>query len=167
MEIASWWSKETVAIVTGANKGIGFALVKRLAELGLTVILTARDTARGLKAVELLKSEGLNVHSFCLDVSDPNSIKTFVSWFQEAFGVVDILVNNNAVVSVIRTNFYGPKVLTEALLSLLRRSSMAGRILNISSRPGLLNLIPQYLICDSYICINSDNLNIILLILNL
>ncbi|EYU25985.1 hypothetical protein MIMGU_mgv1a024627mg, partial [Erythranthe guttata] len=89
-----WWSKETVAIVTGANKGIGLAVVKRLAELGLTVVLTARDGGRGLKAVESLKSEGLYVHFFCLDVSDPNSIAIFASWFQHAFGVVDILEIN-------------------------------------------------------------------------
>lgn len=79
--------------MTGANKGIGYALVKRLAELGLTVVLTARDGGRGLEAVELLKSEGLHVHFFCLDISDQNSIKTFVSWFKQSFGVVDILVS--------------------------------------------------------------------------
>ncbi|KAL9141785.1 hypothetical protein ABFS82_14G127200 [Erythranthe guttata] len=147
-----WWSKETVAIVTGANKGIGLAVVKRLAELGLTVVLTARDGGRGLKAVESLKSEGLYVHFFCLDVSNPNSIAIFASWFQQAFGVVDILINNAAVSfnnidensvteaeTVIRTNFSGPKMLTEALLPLFRRSSTVGRILNISSRLGLLN----------------------------
>lgn len=83
-----------MAIVTGANKGIGFALVRGLAELGLTVVLTARDTARGLKAVESLKREGLHVHFSCLDVSNPNSIKAFASWFQEAFGVLDILVSS-------------------------------------------------------------------------
>ncbi|KAK6146364.1 hypothetical protein DH2020_020233 [Rehmannia glutinosa] len=150
--ISRWWSKETIAIVTGANKGIGFELVRRLAELGLTVILTARDAVRGLKAVEILKNEGLHVQFFCLDVSDPNSIKTFVSWFQEAFGVLDILINNAAISfnniyensveeaeTVIRTNFYGPKMLTEALLPLFRRSSTAARILNISSRLGLLD----------------------------
>ncbi|KAL8479240.1 hypothetical protein ACS0TY_026200 [Phlomoides rotata] len=150
--IPRWWSKETVAIVTGANKGIGYALVKHLAELGLTVILTARNSARGLEAVESLKSEGLNVHLFCLDISDHCSIKTFVSWFEEAFGVVDILINNAAVSfnniyensvehaeTVIATNFYGTKMLTDALLPLFRRSSTVARILNISSRLGLLD----------------------------
>ncbi|KAH6770406.1 Rossmann-fold superfamily protein [Perilla frutescens var. hirtella] len=151
--ISRWWSKETVAIVTGANKGIGYALVRRLAELGLTVVLTARDSGRGLKAVESLKIEGLHVHFFCLDISDQNSINTFVSWFKQTFGVVDILINNAAVSfnniyensveqaeTVVRTNFYGPKMLTEALLPVFRRqSTAAARILNISSRLGLLN----------------------------
>ncbi|KAL2470133.1 NAD(P)-binding Rossmann-fold superfamily protein [Abeliophyllum distichum] len=147
-----WWSKETVAVVTGANKGIGFALVKRLAELGLTVVLTARDNGRGLNAVELLKNQGLHVHFFPLDVSEPASILKFASWLQETFGTLDILVNNAAVSFnhinensvehaeiVIRTNFYGPKWLTEALLPMFRRSDSVGRILNISSRLGLLN----------------------------
>ncbi|XP_057781347.1 (+)-neomenthol dehydrogenase [Salvia miltiorrhiza] len=150
--LSRWWSKETVAIVTGANKGIGFALVRRLAELGLTVVLTARDGGRGLAVVESLKNEGLHVHFCCLDISDQNSIEKFVSWFQQAFGVVDILINNAAVSfneldgnsveqaeTVVRTNFYGPKMLTEALLPLFRRQSTAARILNISSRLGLLN----------------------------
>ncbi|CAA2999745.1 Hypothetical predicted protein [Olea europaea subsp. europaea] len=147
-----WWSKETVAVVTGANKGIGFALVKRLAELGLTVVLTARDIGRGLNAVELLKNEGLHVYFFPLDVSELASIKIFASWFQEKFGTLDILVNNAGVSFndigensvehaeiVIKTNFYGSKWLTEALLPMFRRSDSAGRILNISSRLGLLN----------------------------
>lgn len=79
--------------MTGANKGIGYAMVRRLAESGLTVILTARDNARGLKAVETLKGLGLHVHFFCLDVSDPGSIKLFASWFAQRFGKLDILVS--------------------------------------------------------------------------
>ncbi|XP_050374277.1 (+)-neomenthol dehydrogenase [Argentina anserina] len=150
-----WWSEETVAIVTGANKGIGFALVKRMAELGLKVILTARDIERGCKAVEALRAQGLhNITFFCLDVSDPCSIKTFVSWFSENFVALDILVNNAAVSfneinensvehadTVIRTNFKGPKLLTEALLPMFRTSSAISRILNVSSRLGSLNKV--------------------------
>jgi carbonyl reductase 1 len=82
-----------VAIVTGANKGIGFALVKRLAELGLTVVLTARDVSKGKEAVESLKEVGLHV-AFCqLDVSDPLSINAFASWLQQTYGGLDILVS--------------------------------------------------------------------------
>ncbi|KAJ8773093.1 hypothetical protein K2173_028270 [Erythroxylum novogranatense] len=65
-----WWSKDTVAMVTGANKGIGFSMVKKFAELGLTMILTARDTERGCKAVdELQRQHGLHVYFHRLDVS--------------------------------------------------------------------------------------------------
>nr|POE97491.1 carbonyl reductase [nadph] 1 [Quercus suber] len=91
-----WWSKDTVAIVTGANKGIGFAMVKRLAQLGLTVILTARDIEKGHKAIEELRNQGLDdVHFFRLDVSEPASINTFVSWFARIFGALDILKLKN------------------------------------------------------------------------
>ncbi|PKI33576.1 hypothetical protein CRG98_046032 [Punica granatum] len=88
-----WWSKDTVAIVTGANRGIGYAIVKRLAELGLTVILTARDSERGFKASETLRSQGLNVQFSRLDVSDAASIEAFVSWFRENFAGLNILKN--------------------------------------------------------------------------
>ncbi|CAN4125204.1 unnamed protein product [Withania somnifera] len=147
-----WWSKETVAIVTGANKGIGFALVKRMAELGLTVILTARDNARGMEAVESLKKLGLHVYYHQLDVSDTSSIKIFTSWFAKNFTALDILVNNAAVSfndihensvehaeTVICTNFYGPKRLIEELWPTFRCSATVTRILNISSRLGLLS----------------------------
>ncbi|GAV86816.1 adh_short domain-containing protein [Cephalotus follicularis] len=153
-----WWTrKDTTAIVSGANKGIGYALVKRLAELGVShVILTARDEEKGKRAVGSLREEGLdNVHFSCLDVSHHSSIKTFVSWFKEEFGVLDILVNNAAVSfneinentvehaeTVIKTNFYGAKMLTEALLPMFRYSTNSmSRILNISSRLGSINKV--------------------------
>ncbi|XP_006342322.1 (+)-neomenthol dehydrogenase [Solanum tuberosum] len=147
-----WWSKETVAIVTGGNKGIGFAFVKRMAELGLTVILTARDNARGIEAVESLKKLGLHLYYHQLDVSDISSIKQFTSWFTNNFTALDILVNNAAVSfndieensvehaeTVICTNFYGPKRLIQQLWPTFRCSSTVTRILNISSRLGLLS----------------------------
>ncbi|KAG6664526.1 carbonyl reductase [NADPH] 1-like [Carya illinoinensis] len=151
-----WWSKDTVAVVTGGNKGIGFAFVKRLAKEGVTVILTARDFERGRRAAQELSAQGLHVHFLKLDVSDPSSINTFVSLFRMKFGALDILVNNAAVSfnelnensvkqaeTVIKTNFYGAKLLTEALLPMFRPSlspsSHSSRILNISSRLGSLN----------------------------
>lgn len=91
--LCRWWSKETVAVVTGANKGIGFALVKRLAELGLTVVLTSRDVGMGKAAVESLDGQGLHV-AFChLDVAEPSSIVTFAAWLERRFGGLDILVS--------------------------------------------------------------------------
>ncbi|CAI0442188.1 unnamed protein product [Linum tenue] len=94
-----WWSKETVAVVTGGNKGIGFAVAKKLAEKGLTVVLTARDVGRGKQAVETLRCRfGLHNVSFLqLDVSDPCSVEAFASRFRQDFGLLDILVNNAAV----------------------------------------------------------------------
>nr|XP_043611805.1 (+)-neomenthol dehydrogenase [Erigeron canadensis] len=149
-----WWSKDSIAIVTGANKGIGYALVKRFAELGLTVVLTSRDQSRGLKAMDSLKDLGLdrNVRFFQLDISDPVSIRSFVSWFQSKYDAFDILVNNAAVCfnainensidhadTTINTNYYGSKHFTEAMLPFLRRTPSMSRILNISSRLGTLD----------------------------
>ncbi|KAI3879060.1 hypothetical protein MKW92_045952 [Papaver armeniacum] len=153
--LTRWWSENTVAVVTGGNRGIGFSLVKKLAELGLTVVLTCRDDSKGQEAIESLKSQGLNnVRFFRLDVMDTACINELVSWLKEAFGGLDILVNNAAVSfneinensvqhaeTTIRTNYYGPKLLTEALLPLFRRSESVSRILNVSSRLGLLNKV--------------------------
>ncbi|KAL8262789.1 hypothetical protein R6Q59_024138 [Mikania micrantha] len=151
---AKWWSEDTVAIVTGANKGIGYALVKRFAKLGLTVVLTARDRSKGLDAMDSLKVLGLdhNVYFCQLDISDRASISSFVSWFRARFELFDILVNNAAVCfntmgqnsidyadTVINTNYYGSKQFTEAMLPLFRRSAFITRILNISSRLGTLD----------------------------
>ena len=80
-------------MVTGANKGIGFALVKKLAELGLMVVLTSRDISKGKEAVELLRSQQFCVEFCRLDVADTCSIRTFASWLQQRFGGVDVLVS--------------------------------------------------------------------------
>ncbi|GJN21541.1 hypothetical protein PR202_gb09026 [Eleusine coracana subsp. coracana] len=152
---APWWTSETVAVVTGANRGIGHALAARLAEEGLTVVLTARDEARGEAAAAALRARGLRSVRFRrLDVTDPASVAAFAAWVRDELGGVDILVNNAAVSfneidtnsvehaeTVLRTNFYGAKMLTEALLPLFRRSAATSRILNISSQLGLLNKV--------------------------
>nr|AAV64232.1 unknown [Zea mays] len=152
----AWWSRETVAVVTGANRGIGHALAARLAEHGLTVVLTARDGERGEAAAAPLLARGLAVVFRRLDVSDPASVAEFAAWIRDALGGLDILVNNAAVSfneidtnsvehaeAVLRTNFYGAKMLTEALLPLFRQSSATSRILNVSSQLGLLNYFLQ------------------------
>ncbi|TKW40192.1 hypothetical protein SEVIR_1G230000v4 [Setaria viridis] len=157
---APWWTGETVAVVTGANRGIGHALAARLAEQGLTVVLTARDEARGEAATAALRASirpaglrgGAVVRFRRLDVADPASVAAFASWVRDELGGLDILVNNAAVSfnevdtnsvghaeTVLRTNFYGAKMLTEALLPLFRRAPETSRILNISSQLGLLN----------------------------
>lgn len=88
-----WWSAETIAIVTGGNRGIGFEITRQLAGHGLTVILTSRDSAVGLEAAKVLQEGGLNVASHQLDVLDPSSIKDFADWLQQNYGGLDILVN--------------------------------------------------------------------------
>lgn len=89
-------SMERYAVVTGANKGIGFETVRQLASNGVTVILTARDEKRGLEAVEKLKERGLShkVLFHQLDVADPTSVASLADFLKTQFGKLDILVNN-------------------------------------------------------------------------
>lgn len=152
-QFSRWWTKDTVAVVTGANRGIGLEIARLLTKLGLTVILTARDEARGRAAVEKLTSQGLNVAFHPLDIANKSSIDDFAKWLQTKYGGLDILVNNAAVAfkentednsvehaeTVINTNYCATKSLTEALLPLFRPSPAGARILNLSSRLGLLN----------------------------
>ena len=84
------------ALVTGANKGIGYGICKKLASSGVMVILTARNEKRGLDAVEKLKEIGLSdfVVFHQLDVTDPTSVVSIVKFIKTQFGKLDILVNN-------------------------------------------------------------------------
>jgi NAD(P)-dependent dehydrogenase (short-subunit alcohol dehydrogenase family) len=84
-----------VAVVTGANRGIGHALAARLAEHGLTVVLTARDGERGEAAAAPLLARGLAVVFRRLDVSDPASVAEFAAWIRDALGGLDILVSHH------------------------------------------------------------------------
>ncbi|KAK3008376.1 hypothetical protein RJ639_014084 [Escallonia herrerae] len=88
-----WWSSDTIAVVTGANRGIGFEIAHQLALHGLTVILTSRETGVGDEAAKVLQEGGLNVVFHQLDVVDPLSIKAFVDWVQQSYGGIDILIS--------------------------------------------------------------------------
>ncbi|KAK1569180.1 hypothetical protein Q3G72_033551 [Acer saccharum] len=147
-----WWSSETVAVVTGANRGIGFEISRQLAGHGLTVILTSRDTSVGLEAANVLREGGFNVDVHQLDVLDPPSIKEFRDWIQEKYGFIDILVNNAGVnynlgndnsiefsKQVITTNYYGTKNMIKAMIPMMRPSTAGARIVNVSSRLGKVN----------------------------
>lgn len=98
---SGWWNEETVAVVTGGNKGIGLEVCKQLGDKGLKVILTARDENRGRIAVRTLNEQGLhNIIFHHLDVQDDQSIATLASWLLKEQGGLDILINNAAVSSV-------------------------------------------------------------------
>ncbi|KAJ7571034.1 hypothetical protein O6H91_01G146200 [Diphasiastrum complanatum] len=156
MDSFRWWSKETVALVTGANKGIGFAIVKQLAKEGLTPILTSRNIQNGQRASDMLREEGLYVMFHQLDVTDPDSISRLADWVKDKFGGIDILINNAGIAyttsplspdsmelahSILETNYYGAKRVTEAMLPLFRHSSTPGnRIVNVSSMTGQLSV---------------------------
>ncbi|XP_006340272.1 short-chain dehydrogenase/reductase 2b-like [Solanum tuberosum] len=90
------------AVVTGANKGIGFETVKQLAKSGVTVVLTARDEKRGTEATSLLNEQGFsNVVFHQLDVQDSQSIESLAKFIQTQYGRLDILVNNAGVSGVV------------------------------------------------------------------
>uniref|UniRef100_A0A2N9FN00 Short-chain dehydrogenase/reductase n=1 Tax=Fagus sylvatica TaxID=28930 RepID=A0A2N9FN00_FAGSY len=147
-----WWSSETIAVVTGGNRGIGFEISRQLAAHGLTVVLTSRDSNVGLEATNVLQEGGLNVIFHQLDVLDPLSIKQFSEWLQETYGGLDILVNNAGVnfnlgfdnsveyaQKVVATNYFGTKNMIQAMIPLMKPSTTGARIVSVSSRLGRLN----------------------------
>ncbi|KHG28129.1 (+)-neomenthol dehydrogenase [Gossypium arboreum] len=147
-----WWSEETIAIVTGANRGIGFEIAKQLAGHGLTVILTSRDTSVGIEAAKVLQEGGFNVDVHQLDILHEESISEFTKWIKEKYDGVDILVNNAGVnynlvsgnsmeyaKQMIETNYFGTKNMIKAMIPLMRPSAAGARIVNVSSRLGKLN----------------------------
>ncbi|RAL47665.1 unnamed protein product [Cuscuta campestris] len=148
-----WWTSDTIAVVTGGNRGIGFEIVRQLGTHGLTVILTSRDTTLGLEAAKFLRDGGLKVEFHQLDIVDPSSIDVFCTWLKEHYGGLDILINNAGVnfnvgsensvehaETVIKTNYYGTKNIIKAAIPLVRLSASCGsQIVNVSSRLGRLN----------------------------
>ncbi|GAB3903562.1 SDR family oxidoreductase [Kibdelosporangium lantanae] len=141
-------SDTTIALVTGANKGIGHETVRQLRDLGMTVVLTARDHQRGTEA-----AAALGVDFVQLDVTDPDSAAAAAKLVDERYGRLDVLVNNagitggepglvrNADMATVRTvfdtNYFGVIHVTQAMLPLLRRSKRP-RIVNVSSGVGSL-----------------------------
>lgn len=144
-----------IALVTGANKGIGLETARQLAQAGVHTIIGARSPERGEAAVQGLTSQGLDVAYVQLDTGDEASIATAAATISDKHGRLDILVNNAgianwanglpsraslaAVREVLETNFVGTLAVTQAMLPLLLKSA-AGRIVNISSVLGSLTM---------------------------
>ena len=85
---------QKIAVVTGANRGIGFEICRQLAHLGIKVILTARNEEKGRIAAEKLRDDGLDVVFHSLDVTNEGSIRSLAEWIEETFGRLEILINN-------------------------------------------------------------------------
>jgi NAD(P)-dependent dehydrogenase (short-subunit alcohol dehydrogenase family) len=143
-----------VAVVTGANKGIGLEIARQLAREGRTVYLGARDEERGQAAAEKLRAEGLDARALAIDVTDDASVAAAAAHVERDAGRLDVLVNNAGIaiddappsrvsIDVLRrtyeTNVFGVVRATQAFLPLLRRSD-AGRIVNLSSGLGSITL---------------------------
>ena len=143
---------ETIAFVTGANKGIGREISRQLATQGIQVLMGARDRARGEKAVADLHAQGLAVEFIEIDVTSQSSVEKAAAEVERRYGRLDILVNNAGIaldwypsaelsVEVLQktfdTNVFGVYRVTKALLPLLKKSQH-GRIVNMSSGLGSL-----------------------------
>lgn len=142
-----------VALVTGANRGIGLEVVHQLAKRGLHVVLGVRDQAKGEMAARSLTREGLSVFPHQLNVTDQQSIDRLFADVTAEFGQLDILINNagilydtweevttadlNTVHTALETNLFGAWRMCQTFLPLLRQSH-AGRIVNVSSEGGSL-----------------------------
>jgi NAD(P)-dependent dehydrogenase (short-subunit alcohol dehydrogenase family) len=146
-----------VALVSGANRGIGLEIVRQLARGGLIAVIGARDADKGLAAAEKLKSEGLEITVVELDVDDEQSPERAISEMKRLFGRCDVLVNNAAILidgpggfeaslfdlasdvarRTFETNVLGPLRLIKAAVPLMRAQGY-GRIVNISSGAGQL-----------------------------
>ena len=145
----------TIALVTGANKGIGFETARQLGKRGIHVILAARDAARGAEAVKKLTAEGVSAAALALEVTDAKSVVAAVKEVERRHGHLDILINNAGILDyavetgptsttvetfrrVFETNFFGLVAVTQAFLPLLRKSA-AGRIVNLTSILGSMS----------------------------
>lgn len=98
--MSRWWSNDTIAVVTGSNRGIGFEIARQLAVHGLTVILTSRDEAVGQEAAKILQEGGLNVVYRQLDVVDHASILLFTDWLRQNYGGADVLVQSHYSIAI-------------------------------------------------------------------
>lgn len=142
-----------VALVTGANRGIGFEVCRQLANQAFVVLLTARDAGKAKTAARKLANMG-TIEPLVLDVADASSIKKAAAEVASRYGYLDVLVNNaginydtwetvenadinGTVMETITTNLLGPWRMCQAFLPLLRKSR-AGRIVNVSSESGSL-----------------------------
>jgi NAD(P)-dependent dehydrogenase (short-subunit alcohol dehydrogenase family) len=144
---------ETVALVSGANQGLGKEVARQLAERGMTVFMGSREPERGAAAADELASEGMRVEPVQLEVTDPSSIEAAAARIQREYGRLDVLVNNAGIVveapatemdaARMRENFevnvFGAVSAIRALLPLLRASG-SPRIVNVSSTTASLTL---------------------------
>lgn len=147
-------TQDTIALVTGANKGIGYEVARLLGEASTVVLVGARSEERGTQAVARLADLGVEARYLKLDVTDQADIDAAAKWIETAYGQLDVLVNNAGIAhpadhagpsstplpvlrEMFETNVFGVVAVTNTMLPLLRRSQ-AGRIVNVGSELGSL-----------------------------
>ena len=144
-----------VALITGANKGIGFEVARVLAARGVTVLLGARDRTRGEAAVAKLRDQKLSARFVELDVTSADGIASAAKGIESELGRLDILINNAGIFiggrhpteadlpdvrRMFEVNVFGAIAVTRAMLPLLERAGKSARIVNVSSGLGSLTL---------------------------
>ncbi|MEH2136992.1 SDR family oxidoreductase [Nostoc sp.] len=167
--------KGKVALITGANKGIGYEIARQLGSRGATVLIASRDIGRGEEAANKLRLNEIDAQAVQLDVIAQKTIDSTAQKIESEFGKLDILVNNAGILAegdrlppsqvdietlrqTYETNVFGVFAVTKALLPLLKKST-AGRIVNLSSGLGSLtqNSDPNSEFADSkYLAYNSS-----------
>lgn len=154
-------SNKPIAVVSGANRGLGLETARQLAKRDIRVIMTSRNVGKGEAAVEKLLAEGLDAIFHVLDVTSESSVAELGAFIHSRCGRVDVLVNNagvfldghggedsgaasvfNASLKTLETtlqvNLYGPLLLTQELVPLMKQQRY-GRIVNVSSGMGQLS----------------------------
>ena len=148
-------TEKRIALVTGANRGLGLETCRQLAKKGILVLLSSRSAEKGQVATQQLKSEGLEVVYLQLDVANPTSIDHAFEFVSKEFGRLDILINNagiywdesyespllttpiDTIQTSLETNTYGPIRMIQKFVPLMKKSP-SGRIVNVSSGMGQL-----------------------------
>jgi NAD(P)-dependent dehydrogenase (short-subunit alcohol dehydrogenase family) len=146
----------TTALITGANRGIGFEVARQLGRHGVRTLVGARDAEKGRQACAELEAEGIDAEVVVIDVESASSVQAAAEQVTADHGRLDILVNNAGILpeatagdavepfdlplfrKTFETNFFGAATVIQSFLPLLRRSP-AGRIVNVSSTMGSLS----------------------------
>jgi NAD(P)-dependent dehydrogenase (short-subunit alcohol dehydrogenase family) len=153
-------SEKKIALITGANRGIGFETARQLGEQGIKVFIGARSEEKGKQAESELKNEGLDAEFILLDVDDLNTHESAAKYIEDRYGKLDVLINNAGISldenenggyvpasrtsretfrKTFDTNFFNTIALTQTFIPLIKKSD-AGRIVFLSSGLGSLNL---------------------------
>lgn len=151
---------QRTALITGANKGIGKEIARKLAQKGFAVFIGSRDMAKGRETSEELCREGYEATCIQIDVTDPVSIKNAFGTLSQKASHLDVLVNNAAVLEdhgediiklnvemlerTFAVNVAGPILVTQDALSYLLKAPHGARIINVSSGAGALNDMQTY-----------------------